>query len=79
MAGAGLSTGQAIVAVLIFVLIASASIIAPVVVYLALGDRSAEVLSGWKTWLVANNSTVMTVLFAVLGAKMLGAGLGLFA
>lgn len=79
LAGAGLSTGQAIVAELIFVLIASASIIAPVVVYLALGDRSAEVLSGWKTWLVANNSTVMTVLFAVLGAKMLGAGLGLFA
>lgn len=79
MAQAGLSTGQGVVAVLVFVLIASASIAAPVVVYLALGDRSAAVLAGWKTWLVANNGTVMTVLFVILGAKMVGAGLGLFA
>jgi hypothetical protein len=28
-----------------------------------------------KDWLIANNATVMTVLFAVLGAKVLGDGI----
>jgi hypothetical protein len=74
----GLSAGQAGAAVAVFVVIASATVATPVVVYFALGERSAAVLSSWKAWLIANNATVMTVLFAVLGAKMLGTGLGVF-
>jgi hypothetical protein len=52
---------------------------APVVVYFALGDRADAMLASWKTWLIANNATVMMVLFAVLGAKMIGTGLGVLA
>ena len=30
-----------------------------------------------KEWLIANNNTVMMVLFAVLGAKLLGDGISI--
>ena len=81
-AGAGVAIAQAgatgtdgIIAVILFAVLASSTVAAPVIVYFALGDRAAPMLAGWKTWLMANNATVMMVLFTVLGAKMLGAGL----
>jgi hypothetical protein len=76
MAQTGLTGSQGAVAVLLFVLVASASVAAPVVVYFAMGDRANDILASWKVWLTANNATVMMVLFVVLGAKMLGSGLG---
>lgn len=79
MAQAGATGSAAVFAVVLFVVVASVGVGAPVVVLFALGDRSAGVLASWKGWLVANNATVMTVLFGVLGAKMVGAGLGLLA
>ncbi|MFM2078995.1 MAG: hypothetical protein RJA49_2885 [Actinomycetota bacterium] len=79
MAQIGATGGDAAVAIVLFVLVASASVAAPVVVYFFLGDRADGILAGWKTWLIANNATVMMVLFVVLGAKMLGAGLGVLA
>ena len=44
--------------------------------YLIAGESAAETLNGWKAWLLANNTTVMFVLFLVLGAKLVGNGLG---
>jgi hypothetical protein len=79
MAQAGAVGSDAVIAVVLFVVVASVGVAAPVVVLFALGDRSAGVLASWKSWLVSNNATVMTVLFGVLGAKMVGAGLGLLA
>ncbi|MEN9645548.1 MAG: hypothetical protein RL238_2217 [Actinomycetota bacterium] len=76
IAQAGATGGDAAGALLLFVLVASASVAAPVVVYFALGDRAPAVLAEWKTWLMANNATVMMVLFVVLGAKLVGTGLG---
>ena len=29
----------------------------------------------WRTWMVANNATIMIVLFLILGAKMAGSGI----
>jgi hypothetical protein len=57
------------------VLIGSIGIIAPVAVYFAMGDRAARVLGGWKTWLSANNATVMFVLFLVFGVVLIGKGI----
>jgi hypothetical protein len=34
------------------------------------------VLDEWKAWLAANNATVMTVLFVVFGAVLIGKGIG---
>jgi len=76
IAQAGLSGGQSAVALLLFVVIASASVAAPVLYYLVAGESAAKTLDGWKAWLLANNATVMVVLFLVLGAKLFGDGLG---
>jgi hypothetical protein len=39
---------------------------------LVAGDRAATKLEQMRTWLVANNATVMSVLFLVLGGKLVG-------
>jgi hypothetical protein len=75
IAQAGLSWFEQGVVLLVFVLIASATIIAPVVVYFAMGDRSERVLGEWKTWLAENNATVMAVLFVVFGFVLIGKGI----
>jgi len=51
-------------------------IIAPVGVHFAMGDKAAPVLDGWKTWLAANNATVMITLFLVFGVVLIGKGIG---
>ena len=79
ISGAGLPAAQTTGAAAVFILIGSLTIIAPVAGYLVAGDRATPVLTTMKQWLVANNATVMTVLFAVLGAKVLGDGLALVA
>ena len=76
MAQTGITGGKGAVAVMLFVLVASASVAAPVIVFFAMGDRAPAILATWKVWLTANNATVMVVLFVILGAKMIGAGLG---
>lgn len=65
---------QAVV-VAVYVVLASITLIVPVVGYLAARDRMTPVLDSMKSWLTANNATVMAVLFLVLGAKVLGDGI----
>ena len=77
IAESGLGGAQQVVVLLLLILVASVGIIAPVAVYFLMGEeKSARVLGGWKTWLVANNSTVMIVLFVVFGVVLLGNGIG---
>ncbi len=75
IAQSGLSGGEQAVVLVVFVLISSVTIIAPVVVYLAAGQRAAAILGGWKAWLAANNAAVMAVLFVVFGFVLLGQGI----
>jgi Sap, sulfolipid-1-addressing protein len=79
IAQAGLSGAQQAVVLAVFVVIASLGIIAPYVVYVAMGDRAAAMLGGWKAWLVANDAAVMAVLFLVFGFVLIGKGLALTA
>jgi threonine/homoserine/homoserine lactone efflux protein len=72
---ADLSTGGAVAAGAVFVVLASAGMLAVVGSTLLAPDRSATALERLRTWLVSNNSTVMLVLLLVLGAKVLGDGL----
>ena len=72
IAAAGLSTGQQIGALAVFVTIGSVTVAAPVLVYLIMGERVQGGLNTLKDWLIANNNTVMAVLLVVLGAKLLG-------
>lgn len=75
ISGAGLDRGGEIVALLVFVGVASLTIIVPVVAYLVAGARAEAVLTSTQSWLLANHAAVMTVLFVVLGAKVLGDGI----
>ena len=79
ISGAGLSSGETVGTAAVFVVISSLAIIGPVVGYLIAGEKATPVLTTMKQWLVANNATVMSVLFIVLGAKLFGDGLALVA
>ena len=77
--GSGLSTGEEIGTLAVFIFIASLTVAVPVVMNLVLGSRAEGTLTTMKDWLVANNNTVMTVLLVVLGAKVLGDGIAIVA
>jgi hypothetical protein len=76
IAQGGLSSAQPWIALVVFVILASLSVAAPVFYYLAAGASAEKSLNSVKAWLTANNATVMIVLFLVLGVKLVGAGLG---
>jgi threonine/homoserine/homoserine lactone efflux protein len=75
---AGGSTSAIVTATVVFAVVASLGVAAPVVIYLAMGDRAGAVLQALRTWLVHNNTAIMAVLLLVLGAKMLGDGISGF-
>jgi len=59
----------------VYVVVASLSVGIPVVYYLAAGEGAKQTLDGWKAWLLANNSAIMTVLFVALGIVLIGQGI----
>ncbi|HEU5478887.1 MAG TPA: GAP family protein, partial [Candidatus Tumulicola sp.] len=67
-------TDQAI-AFLIYGLIATLGVAAPVIVYFTMGARASAILDDLKTWLGRHNAAIMAVIFAVIGAKVLGQGI----
>ena len=75
IAGAGLAGGQQAVVLAVFVLIGSAGVLAPLVVYLVAGEGAARTLDSWRTWAATHNAAVMAVLFLVFGFKLVGDGI----
>lgn len=71
-----LSSGQQVAAIAIYVLVAVLGVAAPILASLLLGDRSHEVLDGWKAWLDQNNAAVMSVLFLIFGVVLIGQAIG---
>lgn len=79
IASVGLSTSESAIALLVFVLIASVSIIVPVVWYLVDRDRASKSLARLRDWLAQNNAVVMMVLLLVIGVSQIGTAIsGLF-
>ena len=74
----GLSSGETVVAVLVFVLIGSCSVAIPVVGYLVAPQRMQGPLDELRQWLTLHNSAVMSVLLLVLGVAIIGKGLAGF-
>ena len=72
IAEAGLPVSEQIAVVFAFVLIASAGVMTPLVVAVALGGRSRELLDGLRGWMALHNAVIMSVLFVVIGAKLIG-------
>ncbi len=63
-------------AVLVFAVVAAITVATPVVLHLFLGERITGPLNTAKTWLVANNETVMSVVVIAIGAMVLLKGIG---
>jgi threonine/homoserine/homoserine lactone efflux protein len=74
IAQAGLDAGESAVAVAVFVAVASLTVVGPVAFYLAASDKAAQPLGALKEFMADHNAAIMTVLFFVLGAKILGNG-----
>ena len=75
---AGLTVGSVVVAILVFTLIAAASVAIPVIAYLVASKQMTGPLESLRTWLVHNNATVMAVLLVVIGFVLIGKGIGSF-
>jgi threonine/homoserine/homoserine lactone efflux protein len=76
IAQAGLSTGDTAIAVAVFVVIASVSVVGPVVWFVIAPERAAKPLESIKQFMSEHNAVIMCVVLLVLGAKLLGDGLG---
>lgn len=78
IAEATLDSTQTIIVTIVFVLIGSITIIGPVL-YVQLAGKNAEAkLNDLKGWLIQHNAAIMTVLFLIIGVKLVGDGLALF-
>lgn len=71
---AGLTVGQAAVAITIFVLLAVSTVLVPVFGYLVASARLAGPLDKLRQWLIDNNAVIMAVLLLVLGVALIGKG-----
>ena len=71
----GLSTTDAFVSLLVFVIVGSLTITIPVLYYLLGGARAKEQLNDLKGWLAFHNAAVMTVLFLVFAVDLIAKGL----
>jgi threonine/homoserine/homoserine lactone efflux protein len=72
IAGFGLPAGQEIAVLGVFVLVASAGVLTPLILSLALGERSRELLDGMRTWMGRHNAVIMAALLLLIGAKLIG-------
>jgi Sap, sulfolipid-1-addressing protein len=77
IAATGASGTDQAVALVVFVLIGSIGVLAPVAVYFLAGDTAVHTLGSWRHWFIANNSAIMAVLFFVIGFKLVGDGIAI--
>jgi Sap, sulfolipid-1-addressing protein len=75
IAQASIPTGQEIGVLIIYILVGASTVLAPVVVYVAMGDRAARILGGWRTWLADNNAVVTALLLLVFAVVLIGQGI----
>jgi threonine/homoserine/homoserine lactone efflux protein len=75
VAQAGVSTGDEVVAMAVFVVVATIGPGIPVAIYFAVGERAAKLLDELKAWMGAHNAAIMAVLLLVIGAKLIGDGI----
>jgi threonine/homoserine/homoserine lactone efflux protein len=75
---ADLSTQNSIIAAGVFVLLASASVVVPVIAHQITGKAMDPFLAQVHRWLVANNTTIMIVLKLFIGFNVIGQGIGAF-
>lgn len=76
--GTGLATGDIVLTIAVFTLVAAASVAVPVIAYLAASQKMADPLDALRLWLTKENNAVMATLLLVIGVVMIGKGIGSF-
>jgi Sap, sulfolipid-1-addressing protein len=76
IAQTGIAGGQQALAYAVFAVVATIGVGAPVVVYFAMGTRSAELLGRLKGWMRRNNAVILAVVLLVIGVTLIGDGIG---
>jgi Sap, sulfolipid-1-addressing protein len=71
---AGLSQGQAAVVLVLFIVVASAGVAAPLLLLVFRRDAAPAIYQGWRVWLIANGHRVLTVVLAVVAVLLIGKG-----
>ncbi len=71
IAEVGLPVGQQAAVLTAFVVLASLGVLTPLVLALALGDRSRGLLDGLRSWMARHTAAIMAVLFLLIGAKLI--------
>ena len=75
LAQLGLSTSDAVVSLIVFVVVGSLTIAGPVVYYFLGGERAKAELDSLKDWLTMHNAAVTAVLFVVFGVDLIAKGI----
>jgi len=76
IAQTGIAGGQQAIAYAVFAVVATIGVGAPVVIYLARGERSTELLGRLKGWLRRNHAVILAVVLLVIGVTLIGDGIG---
>jgi Kef-type K+ transport system membrane component KefB len=76
IAQTGIAGGQQAIAYAVFAVIATIGVGAPVVIYLAMGERSVALLGRLKGWMRRNNAVILAVVLLVIGVILIGDGIG---
>jgi threonine/homoserine/homoserine lactone efflux protein len=72
IAQTGASTASQAVALIVFIVIATLGVGAPVAIYYLMGDRATKILGDLHDWLARENATIMAVICLIIGAKLIG-------
>ena len=72
IAQTGASTGSQAIALLVFIILATLGVGAPVGIYYLTGERATRILGELHDWMARENSTIMAVICLIIGAKLIG-------
>ena len=75
IAEVGLPAGQQAAVLAVFVVVASAGVLTPLVLTLVLGARAGELLDGLRRWMARHNAVIMAALFLLIGVKLVADGI----
>jgi hypothetical protein len=76
IAQTGISGGEQAIAYLVFALVGTLGVGAPVGIYFVMGARSEKPLSELKDWMAQNNAVIMAVICLIIGVKLIGDAIG---
>ncbi|HUK98925.1 MAG TPA: GAP family protein [Gaiellaceae bacterium] len=68
----GLPAGKEAAVLAVFVLVASIGVLTPLLLAVFLGERSGPLLDELRGWMVRHNAAIMSVLFVLIGTKLIG-------